>query len=63
MDSRAPELRAVELASRKVRRSRDEYRRALLEARDAGLSVVEIARAAGVTRQAVYKTLGKEGGQ
>ena len=57
MDSRATELQAVTEASRRARRAREEYRRALLEARDANHPVVAIARAAGVSRQAVYQTL------
>ena len=38
-----------------------QYVRALLEARAEGHSVAEIARAAGVTREAVYQQLRRNG--
>ena len=39
----------------------EQYRRALLEARAQGHSVVEIADAAGVSREAVYQQLRRNG--
>ena len=51
------DLARVKRAASRVRRAREEYRRTLVDAHEAGASVQSIARAAGVTRQAVYAIL------
>jgi len=48
-----PDLRPVKRAASRVRRARDEYRRALVEAHTAGATFADIARAVGVSPQAV----------
>jgi ABC-type sugar transport system substrate-binding protein len=48
------ELARVEQAATDVRASRTAYREALARAHEAGVPVATIARAAGVSRQAVY---------
>ena len=53
----SPDLARVKRAALRVRRAREEYRRALAAAHEAGASVQAIAEAAGVTRQAVYAIL------
>jgi transposase-like protein len=51
--SPSTDLRPVTRAASRVRRARDEYRRALAEAHAAGATFAEIARAVGVSPQAV----------
>jgi len=48
------DLARVRRAAARARRARDEYRRALVDARTSGASLEEIARAAGVSRQSVH---------
>jgi len=47
------DLRPVKKAAARVRRARDEYRRALADAHQAGATYADIARTAGVSPQAV----------
>lgn len=47
------DLRPVKKAATNARRARDEYRRALVEAHQAGATYAELAAAVGVSRQAV----------
>jgi DNA-binding phage protein len=51
----APELRRVRRAAAARTKADDEYRAALLAAQNAGRSLAEIAKAAGVGRSSVYK--------
>jgi DNA-directed RNA polymerase specialized sigma24 family protein len=48
-----PKLAAVAEARAGIERAKERYRKAVLEARDAGLSNTGIARAAGVTETAI----------
>jgi len=52
-----PELARVKRAASDVRASRTKYLEALTAAREYGYSFAEIARAAGVSRQAVRQAL------
>jgi hypothetical protein len=61
-----PKLRKVVRAARRVRDSeerlaaaREAFYAALREAQDAGVSISAMARALGVTRQAVQKIVGR----
>lgn len=58
-----PELFRVTEASEERELAARQYVRALLAAADAGYSVARIAKAAGVTRQAVYVHIRKGQGE
>ena len=51
------DLDRVRRAYRKLVRSREEADAAIRQARDAGETLEDIGRAAGLTRQAIYKAL------
>lgn len=51
-------LKRAKRAAVRKRRSEQEYRAALRAAREAGYSFAEIARAIGISRQAMRKLLG-----
>lgn len=53
------DLRRVERAARSVAKSREELRVAIVLARDAGETLDDIGRAAGVSRQAIAQLLAK----
>lgn len=55
----SPELAAVERAARKSQASTHALRLAVAKAVAAGATVTEAATAAGVTRQTVYRWLGR----